>query len=86
MTITIYTKPSGCFACTKTKQLFDAAGVEYDDVDLTDEANAAAVAYVTEDLNYSQAPIVVVTDEDHWAGLIPGNIARICAAYGSAET
>ncbi|MFI8411258.1 hypothetical protein ACIGB6_02010 [Paeniglutamicibacter gangotriensis] len=35
----------------------------------------AALEYVTEDLGYSQAPVVVVDDHFHRAGLNPVNIA-----------
>lgn len=83
MSITLYTKPTGCFGCKQTKEKFDAAGVPYEDIDITDPANAEALAYVTEELKYSQVPIVVVDDEDHWSGLDPDNITRICARLGA---
>jgi hypothetical protein len=52
MTLTIYTKPAGCFGCNKTKQLFADAGISFREVDIT--TNAAAFEYVTEELGYSQ--------------------------------
>ena len=33
--------------------------------------------YVTEDLGYSQAPIIVVDDHFHWAGLRPDLIEQV---------
>lgn len=73
MTITIYTKP-GCFGCRKTAEKFTAAQVDFTEVDLTQEP--AALEYVTEELGYSQAPVVVVDDDFHWSGLDPVNIVR----------
>lgn len=77
MTITIYTKP-GCFGCRKTAEKFDAAGIKTEEVDITE--TPAALAYITDELGYSQAPVVVVDDEFHWSGLNPKNIERAIAA------
>ena len=73
MSITIYTKP-GCFGCRKTAEKFTEAHVAFTEVDLTQVP--AALEYVTEELGYSQAPVVVVDDEFHWSGLDPANIDR----------
>ena len=78
MTITVYEKPTGCFGCEKTKELFDAAGVQFNTVDIT--TNDQALAYITEELGYSQAPVVVYEkdgSEDHWSGLNPVKIAQV---------
>lgn len=72
MTITIYTKP-GCFGCRKTAEKFLASNITFTEVDITE--TPAALEYVTEDLGYSQAPVVVVDDHFHWSGLNPVNIA-----------
>ncbi|MBT2523235.1 glutaredoxin family protein [Arthrobacter sp. ISL-28] len=80
MTLTIYTKPSGCFGCTKTKQKFVEAGLPFREVDIT--ANQAAFEYITEELGYSQVPVVVYEKdgtENHWSGLDPVKIAQIIA-------
>ncbi|WP_343317341.1 glutaredoxin family protein [Arthrobacter sp. TMP15] len=80
MTITIYTKPSGCFGCKKTKDVFDAAGVSYIELDIT--TNQAALEYVNEELGYSQAPIVLYEREgtlNHWSGLNPTKINQVIA-------
>ena len=79
--ITVYTKP-GCFGCRKTIEKFRAAAVDLHIVDLTQ--TSAALEYVTEDLGYSQAPVVVVDDESHWSGLNPANIQRVIDARQSA--
>lgn len=87
MTITIYSKPykSGCFACDKTKDLFDAAGIDNTVVDIT--TNTAAVEYISEELGYSQAPVVVYEREgsvNHWSGLNPPEIKKIIAIEQAA--
>ncbi len=65
---TIYTKPA-CSQCDETKAYFDRKGITYQAVDITEVP--AALEYITQDLGYSQAPVVVnnADDEDHWAGL-----------------
>ena len=73
MTITIYTKP-GCFGCRKTIEKFSAAGIETQQVDITE--TASALEYITDELGYAQAPVVVVDDDFHWSGLDTTNITR----------
>lgn len=80
MTLTIYTKPAGCFGCAKTKQKFAEAGIAFHEVDVT--SNTAAFEYITEELGYSQVPVVVYDKdgtENHWSGLNPGGIEQIIA-------
>lgn len=80
MTITVYVKPSKCFACDKTKQKFTEAGLTFTTIDIT--ANTAALEYITGELGYSQAPVVVYEkdgSEDHWSGLNPDKIAQVIA-------
>jgi glutaredoxin-like protein NrdH len=62
---TVYTKPD----CEKTKDYFDSKGITYTSVDIT--AVPAALEYITAELGYSQAPVVVNNsdDQDHWSGL-----------------
>jgi glutaredoxin-like protein NrdH len=63
-----------------TKKALDRAGIAYDEVDLTQ--NPAALEYVTEDLGYSQAPIVQVDDQTHWSGFQPQKISDAASALG----
>ncbi|MFB0839980.1 glutaredoxin family protein [Arthrobacter sp. E44] len=80
MTVTIYIKPSGCFGCNKTKQKFVEAGLSVHEVDVT--TNQAAFEYITEELGYSQVPVVVYEregSENHWSGLNPGKIDQVIA-------
>lgn len=72
--ITVYSKPR-CVQCTATYRYLDARGIEYQVVDLTE--SEAALAYVSEDLGYSAAPVVVVDDQNHWSGFRPDRIDLI---------
>lgn len=79
-TVTIYTTGSGCSKCRFTKNMLDAKGVSYREVDITAPGNAAAREYVTGDLGYTVAPVVVVEDgtgQDHWCDVRPDNIDRV---------
>lgn len=78
MTVTIYTKPAGCFGCAKTKQKFAEAGLAFHEVDVT--TTPAALEYIAEELGYAQVPVVVYDrdgTEDHWSGLNPAKIEQV---------
>lgn len=77
--ITVYTK-SSCRQCVQTKRVLDKEGLEYSEVNIEDDMDARQ--YVTGDLGYVQAPVVVAGDE-HWAGFRPQRIkdlARLAAS------
>ena len=74
MTITVYSKPA-CVQCTATTRALDAKGLEFELVDLTQDADA--MARVTE-LGYRQAP-VVIAGEDHWSGFRPDMIGALAS-------
>lgn len=65
---TVYTKPQ-CPNCDRTKEYFDSKGITYTLVDITEVP--ASLEYITTELGYSQAPVVVNNsdDQDHWSGL-----------------
>ena len=64
---TVYTKP-GCPNCDKTMAYFDRKGITYTAVDITKVP--AALEFISEDLGYSEAPVVVSADgTDHWSGI-----------------
>lgn len=73
--LVVYSKPN-CVQCNATYRALDAKGIPYYVVDLSEDD--AALEYVKE-LGYSQAPVVVVDDEDHWSGFRPDQIERIAA-------
>lgn len=68
---TVYSKP-GCPQCTATCRALDKAGVTYELVDLTEDADARD--YVMS-LGHLQAPVVVIDADTHWSGYRPDRIA-----------
>ena len=78
--VVVYSKPS-CVQCNATYRALDSVGIEYRVVDLTQDDEA--LEYV-QDLGYSQAPVVVASDEDHWSGFRPNHISRLAAARKAA--
>ena len=66
MAITIYSKPN-CVQCTATYRAMDKAGLSYETVDISLDA---------------QAP-VVVAGEDHWSGFRPDKIKTLALAVES---
>lgn len=83
--IVVYTTGDGCAQCRLTKQVLQDAGLAFADVDLADPANAAARDYVTEDLGYAQAPVVVIDDHQHWSGFQPALIKNLATRLGAAS-
>lgn len=77
-TVTVYSKPN-CVQCTATCRTLDKHGVSYDVVDVTAPEASEMLRYVTEELGYQQAPIVLVNgDEDnHWSGFRPDKIKAL---------
>lgn len=71
-TVTVYTKP-GCVQCTATFKALDKNGVNYEKVDVTE--NAEAHDYVMS-LGYLQVP-VVVTPAGHFGGFRPDRIKAL---------
>lgn len=77
LTLTVYTTGPSCGKCQMTKMMLKAKGIPFVEVNIREDSNA--YAYVTEDLGYSMAPVVVVDDQDHWCDLRPDHIDRIAA-------
>lgn len=80
---TVYTKPN-CPNCDRTKDYFDSKGITYTAVDITEVP--AALAYITEELGYSQAPVVVNNsdDQDHWSGLRRDKLVQAAMHHSTA--
>lgn len=78
--IDVYSKPH-CVQCTATLRALKSRGLtegtDYTIYDLADEANAAALEWIMDDLGYREAPIVVVSENHHWSGFRPDLIAGI---------
>ncbi|MBB4577600.1 glutaredoxin-like protein NrdH [Rhizobium lentis] len=72
MSVTVYSKPA-CVQCTATYRALDRLGVDYNIVDISQDA--AALDRVRS-LGYMQAP-VVIAGERHWAGFRPDMISAL---------
>lgn len=72
MAITVYSKPL-CVQCDATKRALNKAGLDYDVIDITEDADALATVKA---LGYVQAP-VVVTDREHWSGFRPEKLKAL---------
>ena len=84
--VVVYTTGDTCVQCRLTKQVMDAVGLVYADIDLADPNNAAARDYVTDELGYSSAPVVVVDDHDHWTGFRPDRIRQVAGSIDTRPT
>jgi glutaredoxin-like protein NrdH len=73
--VVVYTTGPACIRCTMTKRVLEQKGVPFTEVDIRE--NSAARDYVALDLGYTEAPVVVVSDEDHWSGFRPDQIDRL---------
>ncbi|MCZ9296643.1 glutaredoxin-like protein NrdH [Corynebacterium yonathiae] len=79
MSITVYTKPA-CVQCNATKKALDRAGLEYDLVDISTDAEARDYVMA---LGYVQAPVVEANGE-HWSGFRPDRIKGLASLAASA--
>ncbi len=80
VSITVYSKPM-CVQCDATKRAFTKAGVAFDVVDITEDADALARVKA---LGYVQAPVVIAGD-DHWSGFRPDKVKAIAAMTGAQQ-
>lgn len=82
--VTVYTTGPRCQRCALTRRCLDVAGISYREIDITQEANAPARQYLTDDLGYTEAPVVMVDGEteNHWSGFRPDLINRLAARIG----
>jgi glutaredoxin-like protein NrdH len=79
MEVTVYSKPR-CPMCDATKTYFQRAGVQFTEIDVTQ--NSEAMDYVIS-LGFTSAP-VVQAGELIWAGLRPDMISKV-AEFVSPE-
>ena len=80
--VTVYTTGSACMQCVLTEQVLADLGIPFIECDITREENAAARDYVIGDLGYTQAPVVVVDEHDHWSGFQPEHVKRLASRLG----
>jgi glutaredoxin-like protein NrdH len=71
-TITVYTKP-GCVQCRATERALQRAGLDYEAIDVTADADARDFVL---SLGYLQVPVVLAADR-HWSGYRPDHITDL---------
>lgn len=75
MSITVFSKPN-CVQCTATYRAMDKAGLPYETVDISVDAQALEQVKA---LGYAQAPVVMAGGE-HWSGFRPDKIKALASA------
>jgi glutaredoxin-like protein NrdH len=73
--ITVYTKPA-CVQCNATFRALDKAGISYQKIDVTQNAEAREFMMT---LGYLAMPVVYVSPTQHWSGYRPDAIGSIAA-------
>ncbi|WP_103062514.1 glutaredoxin-like protein NrdH [Actinomyces qiguomingii] len=79
MAITVYSKPN-CVQCSATYRALDKAGLSYETVDITLDAEALEQV---RSLGYAQAPVVMAGGE-HWSGFRPDKIKALAVVAAEA--
>lgn len=74
MSVVLYTKP-GCGPCRATKAALMAKGLPFDEIDVSQDAEA--FEFVSNTLGYRGVPVVYVDAGQHWTGFDPARIDAI---------
>lgn len=74
MTVTVYTKPN-CIQCNMTHRFLEKHEIPFETVDITTDRDA--YNHVVSDLGYMAAPVVKVSDEEHWSGFQPERLKAL---------
>ena len=84
VSVTVYSTGPSCIRCTLTCRCLQSAGIQFHVIDVT--AEPIALQFVTEELGYSEAPVVVVDEEPqhHWSGFRPDLIDRLADRLGAS--
>jgi glutaredoxin-like protein NrdH len=72
----VYTKPA-CVQCNATYKALDKQGTAYEKVDISLDSEARDYVMA---LGYLQAPVVVVSKDNHWSGFRPDRIKALAGA------
>lgn len=65
MTVTVFTTGPACQMCRITKMQMKRKGIAFEEVRLDEHPE---LADVVKELGFTQAPVVLVNDEDVWEG------------------
>ena len=79
VSVTVYSTGPSCIRCTMTCRCLQSAGIPFRVIDVTTEP--IALQFVTDELGYTEAPVVIVDDEpqNHWSGFRPDLIERLAS-------
>ena len=82
LSVTVYSTGSSCQRCRLTIRKLEESGLRFTVIDVMDAENLAAREFITEDLGYSEAPVVIIDSEPqhHWSGFRPDLIDRLASA------
>lgn len=70
MTVTVYSKDA-CVQCDATIRSLNKNGIDYVVVDVASDTEALEKLRA---MGYMQAPVVHVSDDEHWGGFRPDRI------------
>jgi glutaredoxin-like protein NrdH len=86
VSVTVYSTGPSCIRCTMTCRCLQSAGIPFHVIDVTTEP--IALQFVTEELGYTEAPVVIVDGEPqhHWAGFRPDLIVRLAERIGASHS
>ena len=76
MNITVYTKPA-CVQCNATYKALEKQGIAYETVDISLDTEGRDYVMA---LGYLQAPVVVVSQDNHWSGFRPDRIKALAGS------
>lgn len=74
MSVIVYSKPN-CGPCRATKHALQSRGVPYEEIDVSQDAEA--LAFVSQTLGYRGVPVVYLDAEQHWQGFLPDRIETL---------
>ena len=69
----VFSKPH-CVQCTASYNLLDNLGLEYETRNIAEDAEAEAVV---KGLGYMAAPVIYISEDNHWAGFNPDKIKEL---------
>jgi glutaredoxin-like protein NrdH len=72
--ITVYTK-YGCPQCDMTKMVLNNEGIEFNIINVEDDAQA--LTYIKEELGLSSMPVVVVEGQEPFTGFRPDKLQEL---------
>lgn len=85
VTVTVYTTGRACMQCALTENVLADLGIPFIECDITLVENVAARDYIIGDLGYTQAPVVVVDEHDHWSGFQPEQVKRLASRLSGRQ-